>query len=86
VVFCVLLRSVLVVLGGMQGMPVRYLRVVRGLLVIAGPGVLCRFAVVLCRMVMVLGRLFVVVMNLVCRRHCLLPVKPALQLEHRPLR
>ena len=66
-------------------MPVRHLRVVRGFFVVAGPGVLCRFAVVLCRVLMVFGGFFVVLMNLVCR-HCRLPVKPALQLEHRPQR
>jgi hypothetical protein len=46
----VLLRSVLVVLGGMQRMAVGYFGVMRGLLVIARLGVLGGFPMVLGRM------------------------------------
>jgi hypothetical protein len=54
----VLLRSVLVVLGGMQRTAVGYFRVMGGLLVIARLGVLGSFAMVLGRMlVMVRGEL-----------------------------
>jgi hypothetical protein len=61
----VLLRSVLVVLGGMQRMAVGYFGVMRGLLVIAGLGMFGGFAMMLGRMLVVLGGLFMMLVNLV---------------------
>lgn len=65
----VLLRSVLVVLGGMQRMAVGYFGVMGGLLVIARLGVLGSFAMVLGRMlVMVRGGLVMFVNVMVTYR------------------
>jgi hypothetical protein len=57
VLFGVLFRRVFVMFGGMQGMAVGHLGVVRGFLVIAG-------FVMLCGLAMVLGCFFVVMRSL----------------------
>jgi hypothetical protein len=59
------LGRVLVVIGGMQGMPVRDLGMVRGLFVIAGPVVLRGLAMVLGRILMVLRCHLVMLVNVV---------------------
>ncbi|MFY9763218.1 MAG: hypothetical protein WB772_01205 [Xanthobacteraceae bacterium] len=59
----VLLRSVLVVLGGMQRMAVGYFGVMSGLLVIARLGVLGSFAMVLGRMLMMVRGELVMFVN-----------------------
>jgi hypothetical protein len=66
----VLLRSVLVVLGGMQRLAVGYFGVMGGLLVITRLGVLGSFAMVLGRMlVMVRGELVMFVNVMVIHHH-----------------
>jgi hypothetical protein len=59
----VFLRSVLVVLGGMQRMAVGYFGVMRGLLVSAGLGVLGGLAMVLGRMLMMIRGKLVMFVN-----------------------
>ena len=61
-----------VVLRGMQGVPMGYLGMVRGLLVISSLGMLCRLAVVLRRMLVVVRRYLMVFMDLMAI-HCRLP-------------
>jgi len=72
VVLRVLFRRVLVVIGGMQGMPMSDAGMVRGFLVIASLGVLCGFTMVLCRMLVVVRSPLMVLMNVVAV-HCRLP-------------
>jgi hypothetical protein len=68
----VLLRSMLVMLGGVQRMAVGHFGVVRGLFVVAGLGVLGGFTMVLgCVLVVVRGE-FVMFVN-VMTVHCRLP-------------
>jgi hypothetical protein len=73
-----LFRSVFVVLGRMQGMPVRYFGVVGGFFVIAVFGVLSGLTMMLCRMFVMVRRLLVVLVNIVLMDllavHCHLPV------------
>jgi hypothetical protein len=79
----VLLRSVLVVLGGMQRMAVGYFGMMGGLLVIARLGVLGGFPMVLGRMlVMVRGELVMFVNVMVIHRRCPV-VMAAYGFEHR---
>jgi hypothetical protein len=63
VLISVLLRSVLVVFGGMQRVAVRHFGVMCGLLVIAGLGVLGSFAMVLGRMLVMVRGMFVMFVN-----------------------
>jgi hypothetical protein len=68
----VLFRRVFVVLGGVQGMPMGHLGVVRGLFVIAPLVVFGGLAMVLCRVLMVVRSFLVVFMD-VMTGHCALP-------------
>ncbi len=61
----VLFRCMLVVLGGMQMMPMRHLRVMRGLFVIASLVVFCRLAMVFGGMLVVLRGFLMMFMNVV---------------------
>jgi hypothetical protein len=82
VVFGVLLRSMLVVIRCMQGMPVRYLGMARGFLVVAGLGMFCGFAMVLRRMIVVVRRQLMMIVDVVAF-HCHLPVYGFIEgLEH----
>ena len=65
VLFGVHLGGVVLVLGRMQTVTVRYPGMMRGLFVIAGFVMLGRLAVMLCRLVVVIRRLFVMLVNLV---------------------
>ncbi len=76
----VLLRRVLVMFGGVQGMAVRDLGMMRCLLVIAGAMVFGGFAMMLGRMVMMMRRFFVMFMDLVAV-HGWLP--PLVESQHR---
>ena len=61
----VLFRCMLVVLGGMQMMPMRHLRVMRCLFVIASLVVFCRLAMVFGGMLVVLRGFLMMFMNVV---------------------
>jgi hypothetical protein len=71
----VFLRSVLVVLGGVQRMSVRDLGMVRGLFVISGLVVLGGFAMVFGGMLVMVRGMLVVLMNVVSA-HGVLPAGP----------
>jgi hypothetical protein len=58
-------RGFLVMLGGMQAMPMRHVGMMRGLFVISGLVVLGGFAMVLGRVVVMLRRLLVMFVNVV---------------------
>jgi hypothetical protein len=63
----------IVMIGGMQRMPMSNLGMVRGFFVITGLGVLGGLAMVLCCMLVVVRSLFMVLVNVVTV-HCRLPV------------
>ena len=67
------LRRMAMVFMGMQRMPMRGVRMMRGLAMIAGLGVFRRFAVMLCRVVVMLGSHFVMFVDVVIA-HLALPV------------
>ena len=64
--FRVLLGRVAVVLGRVQRVAVRGVRMVGGLFVISALGVLRRFAMMLRGMLVMLGSLLVMLVNVVC--------------------
>jgi hypothetical protein len=70
--FGMLLRSILVMLGGVQRVPVRHFGMVRGLFVIAGMMMLGGFTMVLGRMLMMMRGFLVMLVNFVIA-HRLLP-------------
>ena len=65
VMFRVLLRSVMVMIGGVQRMAVRHFRMMRGFLVMPGLVMLCRLAMMLRRFLMVMRGFLMMLVDVV---------------------
>jgi hypothetical protein len=68
----VLLRCMLVMFGGVEGVTVRHLRMMRGFLVVPAFGMLGSFAMVLGSVFVMVGCLVVMLVNVVLA-HCFSP-------------